>query len=205
MRPDVSIVINTCAGSKNPRVLAQKGSFGNPGKHPYAVRAAKLERALERYKSEPVEVIVVGEWHEGEGYTYVESPGVHNDPTDQIPQRHTGAQAAQGDIVVFLNDDHFLDGAALLVEEMRDTDVGAFKRFAKMPTEEVTLPTGWASYVHGHGCAMTREALRKMPWSAVTTLIQCDVIHTQLCRDAELKIKQLERPFLWDIEVGDLP
>jgi hypothetical protein len=206
MKPEISIVINTCAGSKNPEILAKRGSFGNSSKRPYGERATKLRQMLERLVPTGAEIIVVGEWETGEGYTYVEFPGPKGDPTDQIPQRHAGAQAAQGDIVVFLNDDHFPEGLEHLPEEMADCDVGAFYRwFRRSDGTAGPLENGWASYVMGHACVMTRAALEALPWSQVPTWEQCDVAHTSMLRAAGLRLKLLEKPVVWDIEMGDLP
>lgn len=202
----VSIVINTCAGSKDPKVLAARGSFDNTGKKPYAARAEKLREMLKRLAQTGAEIIVTGEWEPGEGYIYVESPGRHNDPTDQIPQRHDGAQAAHGDIVVFLNDDHFPTGLDRLVEEMAECDVGAFQRFRKYADGATrSLETGWPGYVMGHACVMTQKALSQVPWSCVPISGACDVAHTAMCAGEGLRIKQLNIPAVWDIETGEMP
>ena len=101
----ISLVINSCAlGDQAKSVLSS-------GKQPHEQRAFALrnfllpaaiaDRAI-------TEVIVVGEWEPGDGYTYIEAPSQHFSCVDALHQRQVGFEKSRGDWIVFQHDDHFL-------------------------------------------------------------------------------------------------
>lgn len=205
----ISLIINTCAGSKDPRTLERVGSFGLSYCMPYGERAAGLRKMIERYRTVPgIDLIVSGEWECGDGYRYVHCPGPTRTPMDPPAQRQAGAIIANYELMVFLNDDHFVPPEHLdsIWERMREADVGAFvKRLAlKKDSSEQKLETGWPEYVMGHACVMSRKALEVVPWDVVPLVVQQDVEHTKLVRAAGLRIMPLIVP-IYDIEVGGFP
>lgn len=205
----ISVVINTCAGSKDSETLARVATFGNPGKRAYRERADKLRLMLRRYAGIPgIDVVVAGEWYDGPGWFYVEEIGATKSPMDPPSQREAGAALSVGDPVVFLNDDHYVRPEDLLQipEQLGDADVGAFinRRLRRADGSEQPLETGWKSYMMGHACVMTRKALDAVPWRKVPLVIQQDVTHTVLLKDAGMKFAEISVP-VWDIEIGELP
>ena len=82
------------------------------GKMFYGYRSYALRNwILPQYIADPYidEVIVVGDFEEGEGYQYVPCPSVKFNWSDCIAQRHEGFLASSGDVVIFQHDDHVFD------------------------------------------------------------------------------------------------
>jgi len=212
----VSIIINTCAGTKDPAILNRRGSRDNSGKKPYAERAAKLREVLGRYRDldrESFEVIVVGEWEPGEGYLYINDPGKLKDPSDQAQQRHTGMLAAKGDVLVFLNDDHYIPLADFAKVRQVAEEFGAVgpTHHCIFNGEDHGLPhmglNAGSPYIPGHASIFKREVIEAVPWSLVANYKGCtDVDH---CRCLEKRGFTPERRTdlvrVYDIEIGAFP
>lgn len=201
----ISVVINTCAGSPNEAVLNTGSSFGSGKK--YAARAAKLEQALAVYeKQHGIDFIVVGEWRPGDGYRYIHAPGPLQNPIDPLYQRDVGTDAAFGDVVVFMNDDHFILPADLHYLNNTAADVIAFGRRKKNVAGGTDpLQDGQPGYIMGHACCMTKRALKLVPWSSVKPTAHWDVQHTKAIKTAGLSIQYKPDIVAWDIELGELP
>ena len=92
----ISLIVNTAAGENTK----------------YAQRAYALQNfILPQYLAAPYinEVIVVGSWHEGDGYQYISCPSKYFSAVDALEQRQRGFEASSGDVVIFQHDDHVLD------------------------------------------------------------------------------------------------
>ena len=103
----ISLLINTCAG-RNPRPDVHPHNCLTPYEmRAYALRNFVLPAAIA--DPDVDEVIVAGEWEEGEGYTYVPAPSIHFSSDDALHQRQAAFKAAKGDWLVFQHDDHVLE------------------------------------------------------------------------------------------------
>ena len=201
----LAVVINTCAGSSDLEVLARRGSFDNPGKHPYAMRAAKLEEMLWRYDRLD-RVIVVGEWDYGYDYLYVHSPGATKSPIDPLLQRHAAVMEFDADFYVFLNDDHYIRPQDLeRLQKLQPEGAVAFGRAVFINNTAHKRDTGWPGYIMGHACGLSRAALQAVPWNTVPATANWDVEHTTLLRAANVGITHLPDIIAWDIEEGEAP
>lgn len=197
----ISVIINSAAlGERSRSVLSSVGK-------PYGERAALLkEKILPKVVGVPgVEVIVVGEYEAGEGYTYVPSPSVAFDATDALKQRTDGLAASHGDIVVFQHDDHVLDAAFFQYLQ---------GRYGADDAWDVLVPARWAydgetvrlnngsgdGYVMGHACVIRRAMAEKTPWSLVDKVFTWDVSHTLALRANGARIRFVDDLIVWDLE-----
>jgi hypothetical protein len=99
----ISVIVNTCCLGSNARSVLSSGGIA------YTERRQLLRDVLlPRLVGDPLvdEVIVVGEYEPGFGYEYVHSPSVAFNCTDALQQRQDGFDASNGEVVVFLHDDH---------------------------------------------------------------------------------------------------
>lgn len=187
----VSVVVNSaCLGEKAKAVKSSGGIV-------HGERAALLKNILlPRLVGDPLvdEVIVVGEFEDGDGYTYVPAPSVAFDCTDALHQRQAGFEASSGDIVMFLHDDHMPQADFFTVLRqfygMKGWDVIVPSRYCLKEFRTVFLNNGAIDgYVMGHASVMTRSAVEAVPWSSVAKVFAWDVDHSNKLRAAGMAIE----------------
>ena len=200
----LSVVVNTCA--LGPRAHAVTGST-TPS--PHAWRAYALQHfILPAYAAHADEVIVVGEWREGEGYIYVSAPSVYFSAVDALHQRQAGFEMASGDVIIHVHDDHFLDPSALseiLPTAAWRADVLVPTRYRQELHAAKQHPTGMEDtppYVGGHCAIYKREVLERCPWNEVPKAHVWDTLHTKMMRDAGFRLKEAPEMCVWDVEVA---
>lgn len=213
-----SVCINTCCLQARP--VTSSGGI------PHAARAEMLQRTIPRLLKEPLitDVIVVGEYESGDGYTYIHSPSVNFDCTDALEQRHQGALAAQSDTVLFLHDDHmptrdFFQNLMLRTQQFRlstpwdvfvpyrvsETPAGAFGDGDDRSPCFRELNNGMdGHYVMGHASVIRRKMLNLVPWNTVPKVFTWDVEHTKLLRAAKATIQWADREIGKEVFVYDL-
>jgi hypothetical protein len=214
---NLSLIINTVAGTTDEEILNKRGSRDNASKKPYRLRAANLEEMLSRYARLTFnwEVFVVGEWHDGEGYTYIHDPGKLKDPCDQAQQRNTGFAASQGDIVFFMNDDHYLPeqsilGAACLLATNQCNGLGFSYRLIKDGIDKPRKSAGRNKhflYIPGHASAFQRKVIEHVPWQVGLNTVhsETDVYHSRRVEEAGYRIWHFTPFPVYDIEIGEFP
>ena len=203
----LSVVVNTCA--LGPRA-AETTSATNGAV--YAARRFALGNfILPAYLNDPfiAEVIVVGEWCEGEEYTYIHIPSRYYSSDDAVAQREAAAKVATGDIIVFQHDDHILHPKAareLVTTGMNGADVLVLPRFVHSRLGDLPKPNGSAAtppYIGGHCAAYTSHAITTVPWRAVPAIREWDQAQTMLMRASGLDIHwPTNTPRVYDCEVG---
>lgn len=203
----LSCVINTCA--LGPRAAATASATNGAV---YAARRFALGNfIIPAYLEDDYisEVIVVGEWCEGEGYIYIHSSSRYFSSDDAIAQREAAAKVATGDIIVFQHDDHILHPKAakeLVTTEMDGADVLVLPRFVRSMLGDLAKPNGSAAtppYIGGHCAAYTSDAITKVPWRAIPAVREWDQAQTMLMRAAGLNIRwPTNTPRVYDCEVG---
>jgi len=229
----ISLVINTCAGrSSTPWRSVSHGG------QPYEQRAYALQNfILPAAITDPDidEVIVSGEWHDGEGYTYVPKPSIHFSSDDAPHQRQAGFEAAKGDWLIFQHDDHMLENPLeSAVNHDLEGQLKAEIEYAKCyasPSADVLIPQRWTrlrnvagerlpngepqeysshpveafGYISGHCAIYRREVLEKCPWSEVPAIRTWDMSHTEQIREADFNIHWSDSLKVWDVECGSTP
>ena len=218
-----TLAINTC--SMDPE--AGKGS--SSGKKPYAQREFVLRNfILPNAINDPFidEVIVVGSWEEGTGYTYVPAPSINFNCTDTLHQRQAAFDASSGDLVIFCHDDHLLDltfnGMRFNLEGyMRSHEVDVlvparWTRLRNVAGERLNSgePGMWPQatkyqhikgYIPGHCAIYKREVIERCPWSDVDKVFVWDTAHTETIRNNGFFIIHSNICRVWDVEQGSTP
>jgi hypothetical protein len=220
----ISLIINTCAGRDD-------GTLSN-AKQPHAHRAYLLRNfILPQYIADPYidEVIVAGEWEEGEGYIYVPVAPIHRTWADTLPQRQAGFEASKGDILVFQHDDHVLDNARKEPEFEDDWDnvledvlYGGESWDVLSPTRYTRLRNvagerlndnspGFNKYtppgggINGHCCIFRREVIEAVPWNSLPIEWTFDIIMRERIQQAGFKIVWTDAIRCYDCEMGAKP
>lgn len=197
----ISIILNTsCLG---PRAREIHGSDGRTSTvhamRAYALRCFILP-AYASLNPSIFEIIIVGEFEEGEGYRYIHVPSVHFSSADALAQRQAGFEASRGAFIWHTHDDHFLD--CFLPPH---ADVMVPERWTRLRGREEMLNNGWPDYCSGHACGYKREVLEACPWSAVPVVREWDVRHTAQIRGAGFSIAQAPMMRAWDVEFEATP
>ena len=225
----ISLCINTCAlGEKSRSVLSS-------GKQPHEQRAFSLRNfVLPAAIADPTfdEIIVVGEWEPGDGYTYIEVPSEHFSCVDALQQRQVGFERSRGGIIFFQHDDHMLErmpfwdetenAIILWIREPHDVVVPSrYTRLRNVNGEK--LYNGWpwdveakdlfgddvrseySGYISGHLAIYRRDVLEACPWGDVPKQHTWDVAHTAQIRAAGFTIEWSEALRCYDIEAGSTP
>lgn len=173
----LSVAIPTVAMGQTTRLSS--------GKQPYAFREYLLKCfTLPALIADPLvdEIIVVGEFEDGQGYRYVFVPNVHHDNVhDALAQRQAGFEASTGDLVLYLADDHVTDRYTIAnaLKYLAYGDVVSLARATRMRrVEGEPLNSGGGRYVNGHGALYRRDVLERVPWALAPRVFSYDVAHT---------------------------
>lgn len=202
----VSVIINTCAAA--PHAMDVTGSH-TPTPHAmrtYALQHFIIPTYIASFHVD--EVIVVGEWFPGDGYTYLESPSEFRSAVDALAQRQLAFEASSGNLLVFQHDDHFLPPETLrllrAVAERIPSDVWIPRRYRQTSDGVAELNNGFKDgYISGHAAMYTRDILEKAPWGNVTEVYTWDKEHTLDLQQAGASCMQIDDMKAYDIEVGD--
>jgi len=218
----ISLVINSCAlGEQSRSVLSS-------GKQPHEQRAFALRNfILPAALADPTfsEVIVVGEWEPGNGYTYIEVPSEHFSCVDALQQRQVGFERSRGDWVVFQHDDHIIQTPEHDCDDFlgdddledicydSDNDILVPARYTrlrnvngeKLHNGEPLRGNLVEGYISGHCAIYRREVLERCPWAEVPKQHTWDVAHTAQIRAAGFSIGWSDAMRCYDIEAGAQP
>lgn len=209
----VACVINTCA------LAPHAGTTLSSGKQPYAERAWLMRNVIlpaytKWFPGLFDEVVVVGEYEEGEGYAYIRCPSVYRNCADALLQRQAGFDALKGNHswVLFQHDDHLWDPANV-IDPRTYAQVLSPSRWTRTRGGEEPLNDGFnmafdvsAGYVNGHASLMKPHAFRNgFGWTKVPPVFTWD-------RGVTQQLQQLEIPYcynpqlrVWDLERNARP
>lgn len=203
MGKDLSVVVNTAALGEHAEV---ESSGGVPhSEREYLLNTWILPRLIQDDLVD--EIIVSGEWREGEEWIYVESTSEHFGPEDALKDRQLGFETSSGDVIIFQHDDHILGPDATRLAKARSWPVVSPSRWTRMrdPTGE-RLNEGWSDgYLHGHAIVMEREVCKEVPWGEVPKVFTWDVEQTKMLLDAGYKPMMDSEMRVYDIEFGSEP
>ena len=182
------------------------------GKQPHGLRAYLLRcHLLPRLREMGfAEILVVGEFEPGDGYTWLNVPSVERSSIhDSIRKRHAGCLRASAPFMLVMNDDHLLERDLLRRAEKYVTDQGADvvspSRWTRLRGPRERLNAGDGAYVCGHAALYRREVLERCPWDAVPKIFSFDVAHSQQMRDAGFCLCYPDDVQIEDIEMGATP
>lgn len=201
-----SVVINTCA--LQPGAATHVGQSGKP----YGLRAGFLrDLILPRLRSDTLvdQIIVVGEFEPGEGYTYVSAPSRYRNCRDVLHQRQAGTERIIHDRALFLMDDH-VPGPGffeLLAETWGQWDVVSPVRVNRAGT---ILNSGWNGvgangmeperYIHAHGTVLARWVWERCPWGQCIPIYKWDQVMSMWWADAGARAIGTHQITLTDVE-----
>lgn len=192
----ISAIVNTSA--LGPRAHEITGSRSPT---PHAMRAYALRHfIIPSLVNFCDEVFVVGEWEDGEGYTYIPVPSVNFNCTDALAQRHAGYLAAKGDLLLFQHDDHWVASLPSV-----EAPVVSPRRVTIRGGRIVTLANGHPDYICGHVAMYRREVLNLCPWDAVPKVHTWDVEHTKMIHAAGFTPEYDPSWVIEDVEYGASP
>lgn len=200
----ISVIINTCAAG--PKATEVTGSNTTT---PHCSRAYALANfIIPIYIHDPNihEVIVVGEWVDGEGYSYINVPSEFFGAEDALAQRQAGFEAATGDILIFQHDDHIMHPRMTehLMTEGMDCDVMIPNRRKRYLNSDVPINNGrFDRYIGGHCAVFTREAITFAPWGSIPKKFEWDALHTEMFYDSDFTLKWPVFPCVYDVEVTE--
>jgi len=180
----ISLIINTA--SMDPIVAAQSNMFRRSR---YGDRVENVRRLAKVAGDAGVEVIVAGNFEEGDGYTYVELEPGYRDRRDALWQREMGARYSTGDVLIFCHDDHSLDAEFVnvlrrryLQQSQQEWDLIVPKRIHNDMVTELNNGKD-EDYMGGHALVMKRWLWARVPWMSVNTE-WWDTTMTRLWREA---------------------
>lgn len=209
---DISVVIATAALADHAATTLSSGY------QPYADRAWLLRNVLlpcyvnwfpQRFR----EIIVVGEYEEGEGYTYVPFKSVYRNCADALLKRQAGFDALtkQTSWVLFQHDDHIWDPRNN-VDPRESAYVLSPSRFTRARGAEEPLNDGFNmafdpryGHVNGHVCLMKPHVFREgFKWTDAPPVFTWDKSVTELLRD-RYPIRYAPELVTYDLERGAEP
>jgi hypothetical protein len=199
-----SAIIITCATAPHAATALSSG------RQPHDFRAYLLRcHILPAYLANPEinEVIVVGEFEEGDGYRYIHVDSVErNSVHDALRKRQVGTDNARGDWLIVQNDDHILDLRAHHVLDTYDADVISPARWTRLrgPVERLNGGENYG-YAMGHCSLYRREALDAVQWEDLERAFTFDVEHSQRLLRAGFRIRHPQDLRAYDIEYGAQP
>jgi len=193
MKPRISLIFNTCC--LDPRAKDYRNPYRSTN---YEDRANLLREVLKNLSGFD-EVIVAGNFEEGENYHYIEVPPYYHDRRDALRQRELGARYTTGDLLVFSHDDHAPGGnLAYQLKDGIEGDIIVPKRINKSSSK--TLNNGKSTdMMGGHLLIMRRWVWAKVPWTSVHTE-WWDVTMTRLWREAGAEIMWNDDLICYDVE-----
>jgi len=201
----LSVVINTSA------LAPDAATHLSSGKVPHAQRAWLLRAViLPRYIESGVfsEIVVVGEFEPGLGYTYLEFPSVYHNCADALLKRQAGYEALKQRSVgwvLFQHDDHMWDFANGYPAK-EAADVLSLSRWtrARVGFGE-QLNDGGLRHINGHACLFRFGVAARVPWTKAPPVFTWDMEMTKLLREANVAIRYAPEFKVYDMEFGAEP
>lgn len=134
------------------------------------------------------EILVVGDYAPGRGYTYLPVPPIHGNTLDALTKRQVAADASRSDAILYLCDDHrLLNIWDTEWPAWRDAqwDVLVPARYTQRRGRLVEINNGLdardphAPYAGGHAAIYRRRILDRCPWTAAARHPNWDLLHSR--------------------------
>lgn len=201
----ISLIVTTCALAPHAATTLSSGRQPHDFRA-YLLRCHLIPQALAN--PDISEVIVVGEFEEGDGYRYLSVPSVEqNSIHDSLRKRQAGCEAATGRWIIVQNDDHLLDPMFTRnFYKHAYADVVSPARWTRLRGRPERLNDGSQDrYINGHTAIYSREALQRCPWESLPRVFSYDIEHTRLLRQACFDVLWADDCITWDCELGATP
>lgn len=147
------------------------------------------------------EVVVVGDYHEGEGYRYLPVPPLTNTTTDALVKRDVGTLATTADWIFYVCDDH---AVRKISAEPNDLSViGVPARYCQLDNMIVLLNMGLdprdpnAPYCGGHAGLYSRPLVQAHPWTTMPHDRLWDLLASRLLVAEGARLTALQG---WEVE-----
>ena len=147
------------------------------------------------------EVVVVGEYHAGEGYRYLEVPPLTQSTTDALVKRDVGTLATTSDWLFYVCDDHAVRKLGTVPTD--PTMIGVPARYCHVENMTVLLNMGLderdpdSPYCGGHAGLYSRPLIQSHPWSTMPHDRLWDLYASRIFVRAGATLKSLPD---WEIE-----
>ena len=132
-----------------------------------------------------LEVVVVGDYHEGAGYRYLPVPPLTATTTDALVKRDVGTLATTAPWIFYLCDDHALRGWS--EPPTKPQVIGVPLRYSTDAEGTVHLCNAglderdpYAPYIGGHAGLFSRHLIMQRPWSAMPHHRNWDLIISRI-------------------------
>lgn len=182
------------------------------GRVPYGRRAWLLRNViLPTYRWSGIfsEIVVVGEFEPGDGYTYVPAQSIYKNCADALWKRQAGFDALKHKVewTLFQHDDHLYDPTNPYPHTQTTAHVLAPSRWTRARGQAEPLNDGSRDgYVNGHASLMRTNAVFPLfSWASIPPVFTWDVEVTM--RLAELRLPWGYAPEIkvFDLEEGAEP
>lgn len=164
------------------------------------------------------EVVVVGDFHSGEGWRHLPFRPLTGSTIDAQFKRDVGTLATSAEWLLYLCDDHRLhpdfsrDLATFVTEHpVGPTDVIVPARFCERNGEQIGLNMGWPGYLGraycgGHAGIFPRAAIQQVPWSVAPWDPNWDYFHSRILMERGYQFHyQSGSCLIEDVEPGSSP
>ena len=211
----LSVVLTTSALAPGADQLISSGGKGRPySERAWLLRSVLLPAYTKWFPERFREVIVVGEWEEGEGYTYVPFKSVYKNCADALIKRQAGFEALEHTSVpwvLFQHDDHLWDPTNL-IDPRESAYVLSPSRWTRARNPEGerladgAYPRSTMQYVNGHACLMKPHVFREgFSWATVPPVFTWDIAMSSDLERRGVPMRYAPELKVWDVEVGAEP
>lgn len=159
------------------------------------------------------EIVVAGEYKNGEGYRYLNVPAMTQSTNDALVKRDIGTVAVRSDVVLYLSDDHAVHPSfaselrQFIREGIAAWDVLVPSRWADHPEQgRIQIPNGEKElYCGGHGGVFRRRVIQDRPWTAQKHHRNWDLIASHEQQARGFKFLSFPRLMILDLEPENSP
>ena len=205
----IACVLNTSCLAPNANDLLSSG------KVPYGRRAWLLRNVIlpvYRWAGLFSEIVIVGEFEKGEGYTWIPGDSIYQNCADALWKRQVGFDALRHksvEWVLFQHDDHLYGPTNEYPAGHRiPEDVISPSRWtrARIGSGEPLNDGSHLGHINGHACLMRPGVFRAgFSWAEIPPVFTWDVEASKRLAELKLTHAHVAKLKVWDLEEGSTP
>jgi hypothetical protein len=202
----IACVINTSCLAKGADTLLSSGRV------PYGRRAWLMRNViLPTYRWSGIfsEIVVVGEFEPGDGYTYIPAESIYRNCADALWKRQVGFDKIQNKVqwVLFQHDDHLYDPLNVYPNTRTTASVLSPSRWTRARSADgEPLNDGHAmGHINGHACLMRSSIFPLFNWAKIPPVFTWDIETTAVLDDLAIPMAYAPELKVWDLEEGATP